>query len=106
MKTLSRLVILVLSIALVAATYMAHMNMTHIAIGHDNYYTMKSPWLSDIREISLYGVLIWCILFAKSETTFVRIGLIAVVLAFILMAFPAKEGLDQLPQEIRSALHR
>jgi hypothetical protein len=106
MKTLNRLLLVLLAAALLGATYAMHTGMTHITIGHDNYYTMKWPWLSNVHQVALYGLLAWCLFFVKSEPLFVRIGLFAVILAFILMALPAKEGFDNLPAEIRSALHR
>jgi hypothetical protein len=92
MKTLNRLLLLALATALLGATYAMHTGMTHVSIGHDNYYTMKWPWLSDVHQVALYAVLGWCLLFVKSEPLLVRVGLIAVLLAFIIMALPPKAG--------------
>jgi hypothetical protein len=92
MKTLNRLLLIALSLALLGATYAMHTGMTHLSIGHDNYYTLKWPCLSEVREVAIYGLLGWCALFVKREPTLVRVGLIAVILAFVIMALPTKLG--------------
>ena len=90
MKTLNRILLLLLAITLLITTYAMHAGMTRASIGHEMVYTLKWPWLSDAREISLYGVLAWCFLFVRSQPVFVRVGLAAVILAFVIMALPPK----------------
>ncbi len=90
MKTLNRLLLLLLALTLLVTTYAMHAGMTRASIGHEMTYTLKWPWLSEVREISLYGVLGWCVLFVRSQPAFVRIGLVTVILAFVLMALPPK----------------
>ena len=106
MKTLNRLLLLLLCAALLGATYAMHTGTTQLSIGHDNFYTLKWPWLSNVHQVALYALLGWCVLFVKRETALVRVGLIAVILAFIIMALPPKTGLENLQDELRSALHR
>ena len=86
MKTLNRLLLLILSVALLAAVYLMHTHTTQIKIGHDSFYSIKWDWLDDVREGSLFGLLGWCLLFLRREPTFARIGLAAVIIA-IAMAF-------------------
>ncbi len=88
MKTLLRLLLLVLSAALLIAVYIAHTHTTEIAFRHETLYTLRSPWVTEVRKWSLFGILGWCILFAKSEPTFVRIGLVAITLAFAAALLP------------------
>jgi isoprenylcysteine carboxyl methyltransferase (ICMT) family protein YpbQ len=88
MKFLNRLLLLILSIALLSAAYATHTGMKQLSFGHETYYLQKWTWLSQVHQVALYGVLIWCLLFAKSEPTCVRIGLGAVILTLILLALP------------------
>jgi len=89
MKTLNRLLLLALSGALLAAVYLIHANTTQISIGHDSFYSIKWPWLHEVREGSIFGVLGWCLLFLRRDPTFARVGLAAVILAFVIMNWPA-----------------
>jgi hypothetical protein len=90
MKTLSRLLLLGLAVTLVASVVAIHANITEVPYGHDTYYTMRYPWLHNARQISLFGVIIWCLLFLRSEPVFARIGLVALLLSFTVMALPPK----------------
>jgi hypothetical protein len=92
MKTLNRLLLLLLAFALVLSSYAMHAGITHATIGHENTYTynLKWPWLANVREFSLYAVLVWSFLFVRSQPVFVRIGLVSVILAFVIMALPPK----------------
>ena len=89
MKTLSRILLIVLSLALLAAVCAMHAGMTQINVGHDTHYRIKWPWLHEVRETAIFGVLVWCLLFLRREPTFARIGLAAVILAFAIMNLPA-----------------
>ena len=90
MKTLNRLLLLALCLTLVAAAFAIYSGTTQVTVGHDTFSYLKRPWLHELREISLFGVLIWCVLFLRREPTLARVGLIAVVLAFAVMALPPK----------------
>ena len=90
MRTLNRLLLLVLSVALVATVWIMHLNMTRIEIGHETFYHIRWPWLQNVRDWSLFGALAWCLIFAQSETTFVRIGLVAVIVALVVMLVPLR----------------
>jgi hypothetical protein len=88
MKLLRRILLLALCLGLMGAVVIGHLNSSRISYGHDTLYVIKWPWIHEVREWSLYGILGWCLLFARSETTFVRIGLITIGLAFIIMSLP------------------
>jgi len=88
MKTLNRLLLVILSLALLTAVYQIHSNTTQITIGHDSFYAIKWPWLHDVREGAIFGVLGWCLLFLRRDPTFARIGLAAVIVAFVIMNWP------------------
>jgi hypothetical protein len=88
MKTLNRLLLVLLSLALLAAVYLMRSNTTQIDIGHDSFYTIKWPWLHEVREGSIFGVLGWCLLFLRRDPTFARVGLAAVIAAFVIMNWP------------------
>jgi len=90
MKTLSRLLLLALAVTLVGSVIAIHADITEVPTGHDTYYTMHAPWLHHAHEISLFGVIIWCLLFLRSEPVFARIGLVALLLSFTVMALPPK----------------
>ena len=42
------------------------------------------------HDIGLFGTLIWCLLFLRSEPAFARIGLVALLLSFTVLALPPK----------------
>ncbi len=88
MKTLNRLLLLALATALVLSALVSYSNITEIPVLHDTYYHIKYPWLLEVRHVSLFGVLVWCVLFVRSEPFFVRIGLMAVILAFTFILLP------------------
>ena len=88
MKTLNRILLILLSAALLVVVYLMHTNTTEIAIGHETYYKIKWPWLQEVRETCIFAVLGWCLLFLQRQPTFARIGLAAVIIAFILMNVP------------------
>jgi hypothetical protein len=88
MKTLLRLLLLVLSAALLIAVYLQHTHTTELSFRHETLYTIKWPWVTEVRKWSLFAILGWCILFAKSEPTFVRLGLVAITIAFVVMLLP------------------
>jgi hypothetical protein len=90
MKTLNRLFLLTLSLALLGAVYAMQSGMTQVNLTHETFYAIKWPWLRDVREVSIFGVLGWCVLFVRREPVFVRIGLIAVILAFGIMNLPPR----------------
>lgn len=88
MKTLNRLLLLALAIALVGAAYAIYDGTTQLTLGHTTVYHTREPWLHEVREVSLFGVLIWCLLFVRSQPAFVRVGLVAVILACAIMVAP------------------
>ncbi len=88
MKTLLRLLLLVLSAALLVAVYLQHTHTTELAFRHQTLFTIKEPLATEIRKWSLFAILGWCILFAKSEPTFVRIGLAAITISFAVALLP------------------
>jgi len=88
MKTLNRLLLLALAVTLVGSVYLMYMNTVEIPVLHETYYKSKYPWLLEARHISLFGVLIWCVLFARSEPVWVRLGLVAVLLAVAIPLLP------------------
>jgi len=88
MKTFNRLLLVVLSLSLLAAVYAMHSGMTQVGVGHDTFSTIKWPWLHEVREVSIFGVLGWCLCFLRREPTFARVGLAAVILAFVIMNLP------------------
>jgi hypothetical protein len=90
MKTLSRLLLLALAVTLVASVVAIHADITEIPSGRSTYYAMHEPWLQKARQISLFGVTIWCLLFVRREPMFARIGLIALLLSFTVTALPPK----------------
>ena len=91
MKTLNRIFFLGLVAALVASACALYSGgMTEISLGHDTFYHLKWPWLHNVREVSLFAVLVWCLLFLRREPTLARIGLVAVLLAFAFMTLPPR----------------
>jgi hypothetical protein len=90
MKTLNRLFLLALSLTLLASVYAMHSGMTQVNFSHETYYAIKWPWLRDVREIGIFGVLGWCVLFVRREPAFVRMGLMAVILSFGIMNLPPR----------------
>ena len=91
MKTLNRLFLLGLVAALVGSAIAIYSGgTTQISLGHDTLYHLKWPWLHNVREVSFFAVLAWCLLFLRREPTAARIGLVAVLLAFALMTLPPR----------------
>jgi hypothetical protein len=102
MKTLNRLLLVLLSLALLITTYAMHTSATQITLGHDSFYSIKWPWLHEVRETCIFAVLGWCLLFLQSQPTFARIGLAAVIIAFIMMNVPLNhEGFLHIPPNWR-----
>jgi hypothetical protein len=85
MKTLNRFLLVALAVTLLAATYAMQTGMTQVNFGHATFYAIKWPWLHEVREICIFAVLGWCLLFTQREPVFVRIGLIALILTFVIM---------------------
>ena len=90
MKTLSRLLLLALALTLVGSVVAIHADITEVSGPRGAIYTMPHPWLNHAHQISLFGVIIWCLLFLRSEPVFARIGLVALLLSFTVMALPPK----------------
>jgi xanthosine utilization system XapX-like protein len=90
MKTLSRLLLAGLAVTLVVSVVAIHANLTETPAIHGATYTMRAPWLHNVHQISLFGVVIWCLLFVRSEPMFARMGLVALLLSFTVMALPPK----------------
>jgi predicted MFS family arabinose efflux permease len=88
---LFRLVFLLLCAALLVSTWWQHLSTTVSFAGHDTFYTQVHPWLRQIREWSMFGVLAFCILIARRDPTFTRIGLLAVIAALALELIPPRE---------------
>jgi hypothetical protein len=88
MRILTRLLLLALAVTLLAASYGMYSGTRSLTIGHDTFYNFKWPWLHEVRQISLFGTLIWCLLFVKRDSAWVRFGLIAVILASLLIILP------------------
>jgi hypothetical protein len=83
---LARILLIALSVTLVVVVYAMRVNTTQISVGHDTFTAYHGTWLHEVREVTLYGVLIWCFIFARREPTFVRVGLAALFLAFLMTA--------------------
>ena len=90
MKLLTRLLLLLLSATLLAATVGLHESITRHLHDHVVIYIEKVNHLHEIQQGALYGVLAWCVLFAKSEPVLVRVGLIAVIVSLLVMTLPLK----------------
>jgi hypothetical protein len=90
MKTLSRLLLAALAVTLVVSVIAIHANITETPTLHGATYTVHEPSLHHAHQISLFGVIIWCLLFVRSEPLFTRIGLVALLLSFTVMALPPK----------------
>jgi hypothetical protein len=99
MKTLNRLLLVLLSVALLVAVYLMHSGTTQLTVGHETLSSIKWPWLHEIREATIFAVLGWCLLFLRRDPTFARIGLAAVILAFAIMNWPFAHAwhLPELP---------
>jgi len=90
MKTLNRLLLLGFALTLVASAFAIYSGTTQVTIGHDTFSHIRQPWLHEVREVSLFGVLIWCLLFLRGEPALSRVGVIAVILACSAMVLPPK----------------
>ena len=85
MKTLNRALLIILCVVLLAAVLGSNEEATRKIQDHVVSYVGQWRGLLEALEFSLFGILIWCVLFVKKEPTFVRIGLVAVMLAFIVL---------------------
>jgi len=90
MNLLKRILLLLFCVALLVAVGVMYLETTRHSTNHIVTYLEKWRGLREIRQGSLYGILAWCILFARSEPTFVRIGLMTIIAAFVIMALPLK----------------
>jgi hypothetical protein len=88
---LFRLVFLLLCAALIASTWWLHLATTVSFSEHGTFYTQVHPWLRQIREWSMFGVLAFCLLIARRDPAFTRIGLLAVIAALALELIPPRE---------------
>jgi hypothetical protein len=86
-----RILFLLLCAALVASTWWEHMSTTVSFWGHDTFYTQVHPWLRQIRQGSLFGVLAFCVLIVRRDPAFTRIGLLAVIASLALLLIPPRE---------------
>ena len=92
MTKLWRLLLLVLCVVLLASVTGMHLQTRAQVDGHETYYTFGSPWLLEARDLSLYGVLAWCIVFVRRDPLMVRAGLAAVTIALLLLTLPVLEA--------------
>jgi hypothetical protein len=90
MRTLSRLLLLILCAALLIATWGLYTETTRGSYFHETWYTLRYPGLRDVRQWSLWGDLAWCIIFVRRDPVLVRVGLIAIALSFAIMAMPPR----------------
>ena len=88
---LIRVVFLLLCAALLVSTWWLHLSTTVSFYGHDTFYTQVHPWLRQIQQWSIFGVLGGCVLLARRDATFTRIGLLAVIAALALQLIPPRE---------------
>ena len=88
---LIRVVFLLLCAALLVSTWWLHLSTTVSFARHDTFYTQVHPWLRQIQQGSLFGVLVWCVLIARRDPAFTRIGLLAVIVALALQIIPPRE---------------
>ncbi len=87
-RLLNRIILIALVVALLAAVYATHANMTQINFGHDTLYAFKWTWLHQVREVCIFGILAWSLFFLRGEPLFARIGLAAVIIALAVMNLP------------------
>jgi hypothetical protein len=85
-KTLARIVLIVLGSMLLASVL-----AMQVDYGHETLYRIHYPWLREVREVSIFGVLIWCTLSVRRDPALVRLGLVALILAFAVMNLPLNE---------------
>ena len=78
----------ILCVALLVATLGMHLGITESVHGHDTFYVQKWAWLREIRQGALFGVLIWCLIFVKSEPMWVRAGIITTLIMWAIMLLP------------------
>ncbi len=82
---------------------------TEASYFHWTYYVFRWPWLLEVRQGCFYGILIWCVVFARSEINFVRLGLMAVILAFAGAQFyswhPARALNAEKAKTLESIIH-
>jgi hypothetical protein len=88
---LIRVVFLLLCAALLVSTWWLHLSTTVSIARHGAIYTQVHPWLGQIHQWSMFGVLAFCVLLARRDPTFTRIGLLAVIAALALELIPPRE---------------
>jgi hypothetical protein len=86
-----RVLLVLLCAALVTSSWWEHMSVTASFSNHHTFYTQVHPWLRQIRLWSLFGVLGLCLLIARRDPLFTRIGLLAVMASLALMLVPPRE---------------
>jgi len=93
MKTLARVLLLLLCAALLAATFCMSIKTTPNI--HEHVILVIHRWseLYNVKLWSMLGILTWCVFFAKSEPLLVRFGLTVVIaaMAFTSLAVKAHE---------------
>ena len=90
MRTLSRLLLLILCLGVLASAVGTWNESAPFSHGHDSWYILKYPWLRVVREWSLWGDLGWCIIFARREPALVRLGLVCALVTLIIMELPPR----------------
>ncbi len=90
MKTILRFLLLLCCAALLIAVYATHLATTQSVHEHEIRYLTRWPHLHELHQWSLFAILGWCIVFAKSEPTFVRIGLATIVVTYVIMLLPLR----------------
>ena len=90
MKTWSRILLIVLCLALLIASSGMHFGTTLSIHGHNSRYAIKWPELLRLRQIAFFGVLAWGVIFAKRDPTFVRVGLITMILSLAITLLPLR----------------
>jgi len=88
---LIRLLFLALCAVLILSTWWTYTSVTVSFLEHDTFYTQVHPWLRPVRQWSLFGVLIFCVLVARRDPLFTRIGLLTVVASLTIMLVPPRE---------------
>jgi hypothetical protein len=77
-KTLARIVLIVLGSMLLASVL-----AMQVDYGHETLYRIHYPWLREVREVSIFSV--------RRDPALVRLGLVALILAFAVMNLPLNE---------------
>jgi len=87
---LFRLVFAALCATLIVSTWEQTRSTTVVAYLHDTYYQVR-PHLREIRLGSTFGVLIFCLLLAKRDPLFTRLGVLSVLVSLTIMLIPPRE---------------